>query len=97
MLIRAMSPNVLVVDEIGREEDRLAIMEAVNAGIALMMTTHGNSFEEVRKRPLLQEIIDSQVFERFIELSRINGPGTIAAIKDTNGQPIKNKELVHHV
>lgn len=97
MLIRSMSPNVLVVDEIGREEDRLAIMEAVNAGIALMMTTHGNSFEEVRKRPLLQEIIDSQVFERFIELSRINGPGTIAAIKDTNGQPIKNKELVHHV
>lgn len=97
MLIRSMSPNVLVVDEIGREEDRLAIMEAINAGIALMMTTHGNSFEEVRKRPLLQEIIDSQVFERFIELSRINGPGTIAAIKDTNGQPIKNKELVHHV
>ncbi|MBO0995270.1 stage III sporulation protein AA [Bacillus sp. SD088] len=97
MLIRSMSPDVLVVDEIGREEDQLAIMEAVNAGIALMMTTHGHSFEEVRKRPLLQKIIDSQVFERFIELSRIDGPGTIAAIKDIKGQPIRIPELVHHV
>lgn len=97
MLIRSMSPDVLVVDEIGREEDQLAIMEAANAGIALMMTTHGHSFEEVRKRPLLQEIIDSHIFERFIELSRIDGPGTIAAIKDIKGQPIRHPELIHHV
>ncbi|KRG11607.1 stage III sporulation protein AA [Lederbergia galactosidilytica] len=97
MLIRSMSPNVLVVDEIGREEDRTAIMEAVNAGITLMMTTHGHSFEEVRKRPLLQEIMDSHVFDRFIELSRFNGPGTVAAIKDANGKPIKYKELIHYV
>ncbi len=41
MMIRSMSPDVLVVDEIGRREDAEAIMEAVHAGIKLMMTTHG--------------------------------------------------------
>ena len=43
MMIRSMSPDVLVVDEIGRSEDAEAIMEAVNAGIKLIMTTHGKS------------------------------------------------------
>ena len=32
-------------------EDSEAIMEAVNAGIKLMMTTHGNSFAEIKRRP----------------------------------------------
>ena len=77
MMIRSMSPDVLIVDEIGREEDRLAIMEAVNAGITLIMTTHGNNLEEIKKRPLLNHILKQQVFERFIELSRSKGPGTV--------------------
>ena len=77
MMIRSMSPDVLIVDEIGREEDSTAIMEAVNAGITLIMTTHGNNFEEVKKRPLLKQILKQQVFDRYIELSRGEGPGTV--------------------
>ena len=49
MMIRSMSPDVLIVDEIGRTEDAEAIMEAVNAGIKLMMTTHGESLDEIKK------------------------------------------------
>ncbi|RST73791.1 stage III sporulation protein AA [Siminovitchia acidinfaciens] len=90
MMIRALSPDVLIVDEIGREEDKAAIMEAVNAGITLMMTTHGNSLEEIKKRPLLKEIIDHQVFQRFIELSRNDGPGTVVSIKDHNGYVVNH-------
>ncbi|RWR15094.1 stage III sporulation protein AA [Siminovitchia fortis] len=88
MMIRALSPDVLIVDEIGRREDKEAIMEAVNAGITLMMTTHGNGLEEIIKRPLLREIIEQQVFQRFIELSRNDGPGTVVSIKDQNGQVV---------
>src|SRR6185437_11559456 len=87
MMIRSMSPDVLIVDEIGREEDSMAIMEAVNAGITLVMTTHGNNFEEIKKRPILKSIIDQQVFNRYIELSRAQGPGTVSTIKDANGLP----------
>ncbi len=88
MMIRALSPDVMIVDEIGRREDKEAIMEAVNAGITLMMTTHGNGLEEIIKRPLLREIIEQQVFQRFIELSRDHGPGTVISIKDQNGQAV---------
>jgi stage III sporulation protein AA len=94
MMIRSMSPDVLVVDEIGRLEDTDAILEAVNAGIKLIMTTHGDSFEEIKKRPSLQEILKLQIFQRYIELSRMNGPGTITKIKDINGKEISSKVRV---
>ena len=85
MMIRSMSPDVLIVDEIGRKEDAEAIMEAVHAGIKLMMTTHGNSLADIRKRPSLREILDQDIFQRYIVLSRKQGPGTIAHIFDGNG------------
>jgi len=88
MMIRSMSPDVLVVDEVGRKEDGEAILEAVNAGIQLMMTTHGTSFEEIKNRPTLKPIIETGIFERYIELSRVNGPGTVSAIKDGQGRAL---------
>ncbi|MFD1707023.1 stage III sporulation protein AA [Siminovitchia sediminis] len=89
MMIRSMSPDVLIVDEIGREEDRAAIMEGVHAGITLIMTTHGNDLEEIKKRPLLKKIIEQEVFERFIELSRNKGPGSVVSIKNQYGQVVE--------
>lgn len=94
MMIRSMSPDVLVVDEIGREEDALAIMEAVNAGIKLIMTTHGSSLLEIRKRPSLKKILEQRIFQRFIELSRKDGPGTVTYIKDGSGEQITSKVRV---
>ncbi|HEY4551903.1 MAG TPA: stage III sporulation protein AA [Bacillaceae bacterium] len=86
MMIRSMSPEVLVVDEIGREEDSFAIKEAVHAGISLVTTTHGRGFEDIRKRPILSSLIEEKVFERYIELSSQYGPGTISCIRDAEGR-----------
>lgn len=94
MMIRSMSPDVLVVDEIGRQEDCDAILEAVHAGITLFMTTHGTSFEEVINRPILKKIMDLEIFGRFIELGRMDGPGTIMSIKNTKGIQIAQKVSV---
>ncbi|MCM2531695.1 stage III sporulation protein AA [Neobacillus pocheonensis] len=92
MMIRSMSPDVLIVDEIGRKEDAEAIQEAVHAGIKLIMTTHGTSMDEIRKRPSLREILDQRIFQRFVVLSRKAGPGTITQILDENGI-----EMIHKV
>lgn len=94
MMIRSMSPEVLIVDEIGRLEDSEAILEAVNAGIKLMLTTHGESFEDIQNRPSLQMILNQGIFQRYIELSRQKGPGTITKIKDKHGKEITNKVRV---
>ncbi|MFD3447780.1 stage III sporulation protein AA [Microbacteriaceae bacterium 4G12] len=94
MLIRSMSPDILIVDEIGRAEDSEAIMEAVNAGVQLFVTVHGYEHADLLKRPSLRGLIELGVFERFIELSRANGPGTVLNIKDAAGKAVLQKARV---
>ncbi|NRD80717.1 stage III sporulation protein AA [Bacillus sp. BRMEA1] len=94
MMIRSMSPEVLIVDEIGRKEDAEAIQEAVHAGIKLMMTTHGSSLDEIRNRPSLKEILNQRIFDRFIVLNRSSGPGTITHILDECGMELYQKVRV---
>ncbi|MCH1626616.1 stage III sporulation protein AA [Ferdinandcohnia quinoae] len=94
MMIRSMSPDVLIVDEIGRAEDSEAILEAVNAGVSLVVTVHGHELADLQKRPTLKRILDMGVIERFVELSRTNGPGTVKAILNRNGKQIIPKVSV---
>ncbi|MGX1901093.1 stage III sporulation protein AA [Thermolongibacillus altinsuensis] len=94
MMIRSMSPDVLIVDEIGNEADCEAILEAVHAGVGLLMTAHGRSFEDVISRPSLRPIIEQAVFQRFVELTNIGRPGTIRAVRDGQGKNLYAKASV---
>lgn len=91
MMIRSMSPDVLVVDEIGRAEDTMAVLEAVNAGIKMIITTHGHSLEEVKKRPNIAHILEQKIFERFIELKRDDSGERVTTVLDARGLQITNK------
>lgn len=82
MLIRSMSPELLVVDEIGRREDGEAIFEAIHAGVFLFTTAHGGSLDEVCRRPGIARLVREGVFTRYVLLSRRKGPGTIEAVYD---------------
>ncbi|AOY78396.1 stage III sporulation protein AA [Clostridium formicaceticum] len=97
MLIRAMSPQVIATDEIGREEDSIAIQEALLAGIKLITTVHGKSLEDVLCKKVIGELVKEGIFERIIVLSNSQGVGTIEKImdgytfKDLLKSPMKNK------
>jgi stage III sporulation protein AA len=84
MLIRSMSPQVVVTDEIGRTEDVYAIREAVQAGVSLITTVHGADVNQIGRRPCMTELMREKVFERFILLGHSRGVGTIEAILDEN-------------
>ncbi len=89
MMIRSMSPEVIVVDEVGRQEDAEAILEALNAGVQMIMTSHGYSIENVLKRPTLKKLLDIQLFDRFVEMSRAHGNNRIKRILDADLKPIQ--------
>lgn len=92
MLIRAMSPEVLMVDEIGRPEDAGAVLEALHSGIVVVATAHGSDAEDVRRRPSLAPLFGSSVFSRIVTL-RGNGPtGSVLAITDGAGRKVKGDE-----
>ena len=94
MMIRSMSPDIIVADEIGRLEDAEAMMEAVNAGITLFTTAHGHSLEDILLRPIMKNIISEANFERIVELRRTKQPGCISKIKDRSGRVLFDGERV---
>ncbi|MEI7024674.1 stage III sporulation protein AA [Paenibacillus sp. y28] len=70
MMLRSLSPDVLVVDEIGRAEDVQAIRDAASAGIRLLATAHASSFEEAMERPFLRELLVPPLFGRIVLIHR---------------------------
>ena len=88
MLIRSMSPKVIVADEIGREEDIEAINYAVCSGIKGIFTAHGDSIEDVIKNPILGKLYNTNTFERFLFLDENSWCNKLVYLK--------NKNYLHH-
>lgn len=86
MLVRSMSPQVIVVDEIGIEEDIYAINYVIRCGCKIIASIHGTSLEDVRRKPVMQELIEKQVFERYIVLGNNPEIGSIQGVYDGNGR-----------
>ena len=82
MVLRSMSPNVIVTDEIGNENEIKALYTALNGGVSLITTVHGDSIEDILHRTELKRLLDGDLFRKVIILSSRNGPGTIEKIYD---------------
>jgi stage III sporulation protein AA len=87
LLIRALSPAVVAVDEIGRPADADAVMEALHAGVAVVATAHGSGLADIARRPALAMLLHAGAFERAVVLGRSRGPGTIEKISDPASDP----------
>ena len=84
MLIRSMSPDVIAVDEIGTKADAEAVERAAVAGISLVATMHGESFEDVLLSPI-GSFVRSSVIRRLVFLTDRPKPGTVADIRNSSG------------
>lgn len=80
MLIRSMSPKVIVADEIGNKDEVEPIMQAVCSGIKGIFTAHGASIEDIKLNPTIRELADNGVFERIIFLSDKKEKGEIEKV-----------------
>jgi len=66
MVLRAMNPQVIAVDEITAAEDIAAMAHAANCGAALLATMHASGLDELRQKPLWPLLRDSGVFSRAV-------------------------------
>lgn len=85
LLVRAMSPQVLAVDEIGSAADAAAVREACYAGVAVLASAHGSSYGEVAARPGLAPLLAEGTFARSAVLGRSRGLPTVEAVLDSAG------------
>lgn len=79
MLVRSMSPQVIVTDEFGKKEDYGAAMQCLSSGVSLITSVHGSSFEDI-KLTEAGKLIQCGFFKNIIYLSRESGPGTVSEV-----------------
>ncbi len=82
--IRALSPDIIVTDELGQLEDVEAVNYAINCGVTVLASVHCDNIDSFIKKPNFEKIIDNKLFERYVLLSKRNGPGTLEGIYNEN-------------
>lgn len=91
MMLRSMSPDVIITDEIGSSGDRDAIMQVLNGGIKVISSAHGYNVSGLKTRKEVLSLMEEKVFERYIVLSARKGPGTVEEIIDGESMSILYK------
>lgn len=72
MLLRTMSPQVIVTDEIATKEDVESLRECFGTGVSVVATAHGDGPEDIKKRQFLKKVLGGGGFEQIIFLKRTN-------------------------
>ena len=86
MVLRTMSPEVIAIDEIGKEKEFALLEQMRCSGVKVLGTIHAGDIDEVLRNPMIRKGIESGVIERFVELHRmLNGYRTFR-IYDTKGE-----------
>ena len=66
MLLRAMTPQVIALDEVALPEDVEAVRSAANCGVTLLATVHAASREDLMRRSVGRSLLECGVFRRLV-------------------------------
>ncbi|MBQ6697410.1 MAG: stage III sporulation protein AA [Lachnospiraceae bacterium] len=80
LLLRAMSPKVIAVDELGSEEEMAAVKTIVSCGSKILATMHGNDLQDIRRRSGMEKLLREACFDLILLLGKEKGKCMIRGI-----------------
>lgn len=86
MALRSLSPDVVVTDEIGKNDDLEALREVANSGVVMVTTAHAPDFESLQNKLFFKKICEERMFDAYVVLSAALGRITVSQIHDRLGQ-----------
>lgn len=84
MLIRTMSPQIIVIDEIGTDNDAKGIERASISGCAILASIHGKNIEDVCEKEEMKHLIQRKRFQRYVLIEQEGTGERTAKIFDEN-------------
>lgn len=91
MVLRTMSPEVIAVDEIGKECEFDMLEEMRCSGVKILGTIHAGEMEELLRNPMIRERVESGAIERFVELMRMENGHRTFRVYDGQGNLLCGK------
>jgi stage III sporulation protein AA len=73
IVLRAMNPQIIAVDEIAVPEDIRAISMAAGCGAGLLATVHASDVSELSEKPLYRDLLERRIFRAGVRILRDNG------------------------
>ena len=70
MLVKTMSPDAVVLDEITSERDVQAVLYCSRCGAAVFASAHASGLADFQIRPLYRSVWESQAFSLYYEIRR---------------------------
>ncbi len=71
--VRSMSPEVIVCDEIGVNDETDALINAKMCGVSLICTAHAQNIKELLSRKNIRKMHEYRTFEGYLGIRLING------------------------
>lgn len=70
IVLRAMGPGTIAVDEITDPEDACALGQAFGCGVEILATAHGATLEDLYRKPEYKTLMDRNIFQWVVILQR---------------------------
>ena len=70
-----MSPELIICDEIGADEEAAAMLSAQNSGVPLLASAHGADAASIICRPNIRLLCEKKVFDYLIRIERNENGG----------------------
>ncbi len=82
--LRVMSPEIIVCDEIGGEDEVRQLLSCVNSGVKIIASAHSGSYEELLRRKNIKMLLDSHIFDYAVFLKDRRNPSETEKIVRLN-------------
>ncbi len=78
--LRSLSPQVLLLDELGGRAETEGILSCLHAGVPVILTLHASGLRDALQREQMKGLEESGAFETIAVLRGADAPGRISAI-----------------
>ncbi len=78
--IRSLSPEFIICDELGGNDEVSAVEQGLNAGVSMISSIHAGNIEELLKRKQAIALLETGAFGSVVMLNGHDTPGKIAGI-----------------